>query len=632
MTTGGKDEIDLHRIIRITDIVKEPLEFLLPITGYEQMPLVSLEEAVDKIVHILPFIQTYAHIAKERCKNPADKLTQDESAAIMLYTMGWHPYDKCLYYVFNSALRSKNRETLIPWFSYLKLFLYALSRLPSYTQMVFRGMKLNLNERYINGNTILWWGFSSCTSTMKILETEIFFDKTNERTMFIIECLNGKNIRKHSYFSKEDEILLLPATHFKVISVCNQGNLHTIRLKEIQPRIPLLNPIIISLADFKSGNKTEALTSVNVSETYRKDESSTNQTLRTKKHTKVTDENLTQPRKLSLTDTSSNTSTEFIGHSPLERFRRHTVTSQTEQINTKTSKWKQYGIIVAGRSQIGNQSSHLSHPHGIVIDNEKSIYIADSYNHRIVEWKYNMTHGKTITDENGTNQIKQLKYPIDLVYDKKNNSFIISDWGNRRVIRWFHQNKTNSQILISNIDCYGVTIDKNGFIYVSDYKKNEVRQWKEGDSDGKLVAGGNGQGNGLHQFSWPGFIFVDEDCSLYISDCSNHRVMKWKKDAKQGIIVAGGNGRGKSLKRLWGPQGVIVNPFGQIYIADSWNNRIVCWREGDSQGSIIVDGNENTRGSNKLTRPVGISFDDEGNLYVADCLNHRIQKYEIDFD
>ncbi|CAF4410322.1 unnamed protein product [Adineta steineri] len=120
---------------------------------------------------------------------------------------------------------------------------------------------------------------------MKILETEIFFDKTNERTMFIIECLNGKNIRRHSYFSKEDEILLLPATHFKVISVCNQGNLHTIRLKEIQPRIPLLHPIIISLADFESGNKTEALTSVNVSETHRKDESSTNQTLRTKKHT-----------------------------------------------------------------------------------------------------------------------------------------------------------------------------------------------------------------------------------------------------------------------------------------------------------------------------------------------------------
>ena len=53
------------------------------------MPLVSLEEAVEKLVHILPRVQTYAYVAKQRCKTPADGLTQDESAAIVLYTMGW---------------------------------------------------------------------------------------------------------------------------------------------------------------------------------------------------------------------------------------------------------------------------------------------------------------------------------------------------------------------------------------------------------------------------------------------------------------------------------------------------------------------------------------------------------------
>ncbi len=58
--------------------------------------------------------------------------------------------------------------------------------------------------------------------------------------MFTIECLNGKDIHKHSCFSAEDEILLLPATHFKVKSCLNQGNLNLIHLEETEPKFPPL--------------------------------------------------------------------------------------------------------------------------------------------------------------------------------------------------------------------------------------------------------------------------------------------------------------------------------------------------------------------------------------------------------
>ncbi|CAF5131503.1 unnamed protein product, partial [Rotaria sp. Silwood1] len=108
MATSGEEAI-AQRILRLTDIAQEPLEFLSPISGYEEMPLVSLEETVEKLVHILPTVQSYAYVAKQRCKNPADGLTQDESASIMLYTMGWEPLDKCLYVVLNATLRTANR-------------------------------------------------------------------------------------------------------------------------------------------------------------------------------------------------------------------------------------------------------------------------------------------------------------------------------------------------------------------------------------------------------------------------------------------------------------------------------------------------------------------------------------------
>ncbi|CAF1085488.1 unnamed protein product [Adineta steineri] len=297
------------------------------------------------------------------------------------------------------------------------------------------------------------------------------------------------------------------------------------------------------------------------------------------------------------------------------------------EIQTKKNKFQQFAITVAGGNGKGQELNQLSGPHGMFIDNDKSIYIADSSNNRIVKWKLKSSTGQIIVDESGS-QNNQFYSPVDIIFDKKNSSFIISKWGNRQVIRYFNQNQTNQQTIISNIYCFGLTIDKNGFIYVSDWENHEVRRWKKGDEKGELVAGGNGKGNQLNQLNNPLFIFIESEYSLYISDYENHRVMKWKKDAKEGIIVAGGNDQGNSLKQLSHPRGVVVDHLGQIYVADCWNNRVMRWCEGDEEGEIVVGGNNCGSQSNELYYPTGLSFDNEENLYVADSNNHRVQKYE----
>jgi hypothetical protein len=240
---GG--EASAQRVLRITDIAQEPLEILLPIAGYENMPLVSLEEAVEKLVHLLPTVQTYAFLAKQRCKTPADGLTQNESASIMLYTMGWEPLDQCLYVVLNTTLRSIDRQKLKPWFLYLRLLLNALFRLPSISRTVYRGVKLDLSKECMMGETIVWWGFSSCAIAMNTLQSDQFLGKTGVRTMFTIQCHSAKDIRKHSIYSGEDEVLLLPATHFKAVSCLDQGDLNIIQLEETESPFPFLQPVPI---------------------------------------------------------------------------------------------------------------------------------------------------------------------------------------------------------------------------------------------------------------------------------------------------------------------------------------------------------------------------------------------------
>ncbi|CAF5174444.1 unnamed protein product, partial [Rotaria sp. Silwood1] len=93
-------------------------------------------------------------------------------------------------------------------------------------------------------------------------------------------------------------------------------------------------------------------------------------------------------------------------------------------------------------------------------------------------------------------------------------------------------------------------MDENGSLYVTDDGKAEVRRYRKGESEGTVVAGGNGSGNRLDQLSYPRYVFVDRDHSVYVSDEINDRVMKWMEGAKQGIVVAGGQGKGSDLTQL----------------------------------------------------------------------------------
>ena len=249
MATGGGQTNIAHHVQRITEVSEETLEELAPISGYAKMPLVPLEQAVEPLVSILPDVQSYAYAAKRKCKRPADDLTQDESAAIMLYTMEWEPRDECLYVVFNKTLRLSDgkgrKECLKPWYLYVRLLLNALFRLPSLEKTVYRGVKLHLSKGYVKGEEIVWWGFSSCTLTLDVLQSDLFLGKTGTRTIFSVECQSAKDIRKHSAIPVEDEMLLLPATQFQVTSCLDQGDLRIVQLKETRPPYPLLQPVPI---------------------------------------------------------------------------------------------------------------------------------------------------------------------------------------------------------------------------------------------------------------------------------------------------------------------------------------------------------------------------------------------------
>ena len=296
------------------------------------------------------------------------------------------------------------------------------------------------------------------------------------------------------------------------------------------------------------------------------------------------------------------------------------------------ARWSQNGVTVADGHGEGNAVNQLWYPYGLDIDDDnQSIVIADTYNHRIVEWKMSASNGKVIAGGQGLgNRLDQLNHPTDVLIDKETNSLFIADLGNRRVLRWCRrQETTQGELIIDNISCRGLAIDYQRYLYVADAAEDEVRRYTIGDKNGIIVAGGNGQGNQLNQLNWPTYLFVDEQQAVYVSDNENHRVMKWNKGTNQGIVVAGGRGEGSALTQLSYPQGLFVDTSSTIYVADSDNNRVMRWPKGAQQGTLIVGGNGEGNAPNQFNCPLALSFDRHCNLYVVDCNNHRVQRFDI---
>lgn len=227
---------------RFSDLKSTPIENSDRIQGFEKEDLVSLEDAVEPLVNIIPCIRQMVSTAKGLCVAPSDGLSIDQSASILLYTLDWTPSEASFYIKLNEKLRCGTKEELKQWFLYLRLFTDALSKLPLTitNQTVYRGVKKDLSIEYPIGGTCVCSSFLSCSASIEMVKD--FLGQTGPRTLFTIISHTGKDIHKHSLYPTENELLLCAMTNFRVVTNSDQGHeLHLIQLEEIEH--PTTTPI-----------------------------------------------------------------------------------------------------------------------------------------------------------------------------------------------------------------------------------------------------------------------------------------------------------------------------------------------------------------------------------------------------
>ncbi|CAF1934370.1 unnamed protein product, partial [Rotaria magnacalcarata] len=218
---------------------------------------------------------------------------------------------------------------------------------------------------------------------------------------------------------------------------------------------------------------------------------------------------------------------------------------------------------------------------------------------------------------------------------------------------------------------FGLFVDDDQTVVIAEYYNHRIMQWKNGHTtNGQVVAGGNGEGNGLHQLSQPSDVLIDKETdSLIICDTGNLRVVRWSRrsgttqgeiligniacaglamdeqrylyvsDERKhevrryqlgeniGTLVAGGNEKGDELSQLNEPHYLFIDRDHSVYVSDYYNHRVMKWNKGAKEGIVVAGGQGGGCSLTQLHYPEGIFVDTLGTLYVADEWNNRVMRW-----
>jgi hypothetical protein len=226
-------------------------------------------------------------------------------------------------------------------------------------------------------------------------------------------------------------------------------------------------------------------------------------------------------------------------------------------------------------SGVGIGLSQVSNPSASFIDIYGNLYVSDMFNYRVMKYT-NISLASTSPPIIG-------------------QVVAGGSWGSNY-----------NQIYIS----WGVAVDVNSNVFVSDYGNNRVMKWTPGSVTGILVAGvGNGTGgNSSNQLSSPLGIYLDQNSVLYIADAANNRIQKWLPGSSSGTTVG----------QLGYPTDVSVDTYGTVYALGGGG--LYRFYVGSTSGTLVVSDYESG---------FGFKFDSIGNVYLADFNVNEIKMYNL---
>jgi len=201
----------------------------------------------------------------------------------------------------------------------------------------------------------------------------------------------------------------------------------------------------------------------------------------------------------------------------------------------------------------------------------------------------------------------------------------------------------------------GIAFDAAGDLWIADSDINRVLMFKPPFATGMAASAVIGQplftdwapGTSQTTLYDPLGLGFDASGNLWVADQGNGRVLMFKPpftNGKAASLVIGQpdyvtGGGFTSQTRLNGPVGVGFDASGNLWVADLFSNRVVLFKPPFSNGmaASLVIGQEDfthygsTYNQTRLNAPRALGFDASGNLWVSDFRNNRVLRFAPPF-
>lgn len=246
----------------------------------------------------------------------------------------------------------------------------------------------------------------------------------------------------------------------------------------------------------------------------------------------------------------------------------------------------------------GPTATRMCGPESIAVDANGNLYVADTYNQRVLVFynpdtdatpttadtvlgQPNLTSGDPNYDSNGGDGIVEgFCYPRGLAVDASQNVYVVDEF-NHRVLKFNTPLTTNTlpDAVLGRADL-SVTLV----------------------CDSSRVGG-----SGNNQFNLPLGVAADSSGHIYVTDLNNNRVMRF--DAP----LANGMNASHIYTGFDWPHDVAVDADGHLFVADTAQNRALAYAS-PLNGNPAPD-----QTYTGLDYPMGMAFDAAGDFYVTSC-------------
>ncbi|MDE1861603.1 MAG: NHL repeat-containing protein [Thaumarchaeota archaeon] len=325
----------------------------------------------------------------------------------------------------------------------------------------------------------------------------------------------------------------------------------------------------------------------------------------------------------------------------------------------------------------GNPSPNTLYiPEGIAFDHEGNLWVVDTGFNRILEFHQPFKNGEAASMVIGQGNFTStgpslsptgLDQPYGMVFDNSGNMWV-ADTNNNRIVEYKEPFSTGEAASIvmgspsfdkgtytttagSLAAPYGLAFDKSGNLWAVDYYDNRILEYVPPFSNlmnASIVIGqtdftSNSDGSTRDRTNLPSAIAFDRAGNMWVTDSLNNRVLEFKKpfstDESSSLVIGQkdfeGSYAGISNDSLNTPYGITFDGLGDLWVTDGNNARVLEYKPpfADGMAASVVLGQADFEGmhtgtsSNMLSEPYDVKVDGAGNLWVADTDNNRVLEY-----